>query len=116
MDGYYGHHNPVEAAIRVIDSEARRQLLSQIPDEYGFDEFVVHLVGENLDLYKDLLNNKHLKRYQLVPLSGHPEGGWIDKDKLALDAVYVTATNGTTAKSLLCITELRQGAARVSGP
>jgi hypothetical protein len=78
----------IEAAIDALDIESRSQLLGQLPAAYEMAEFIDRLVGESLDLYLELLNNKQLESLHLVPLAGHPEGSWIEKAKLALDAGY----------------------------
>ena len=78
----------VEAAVNALDIEARRRILHRVPETYGVEELVACLVGENLALYRELLNDERLKRLHLVPLVGHPEGVWMEKAKLALDAGY----------------------------
>jgi len=78
----------VEAAVGVLDTESRGRILHQIPATYEMAELVVRLIGENLVLYRELLCDEQLKLFHLAPLAGHPEGIWIEKAKLALDAGY----------------------------
>jgi hypothetical protein len=79
----------IETAANTLDTEARRRLVSQIPDTYSDVELVIALIGDNLALYTELLNNSRLKDLHLEPLTtGYPEGVWIEKAKLALDAGY----------------------------
>lgn len=82
------YERAVKAAVEVLDVESRARILHQMPATYEMAEMVVQLVGENLDLYHRLLCNEHLKLLHLAPLTGHPEGIWIEKAKLALDAGY----------------------------
>ena len=84
----FRYKNAVEAAVTALDIEARRRILHQVPETYGVEELVTYLIGENLALYRELLNDERLKRLHLVPLQGHPEGVWVEKAKLALDAGY----------------------------
>ena len=46
------------------------------------------LIGDDIDFYRELLKDKGLKQFHLAPLSGHPEGIWVDRAKAALDAGY----------------------------
>ena len=78
----------VKAAVSTLDVDARRRILRQVPATYEFEELVDYLIGGNLDLYRDLLSDERLKPFHLVPLSGYPEGVWVEKAKLALDAGY----------------------------
>jgi len=84
----FRYENTVETAVNALDIEARRRILHQVPETYEVAELVACLVSENLALYRELLNDERLKRLHLVPLLGHPEGVWVEKAKLALDAGY----------------------------
>jgi len=68
----FKYKNAVEAATSELDIEARRRILQQVPETYGIEELVACLVGENLALYRELLNDERLKRLHLAPLLGHP--------------------------------------------
>ncbi len=83
-----GFEQAVRAAVNVLDVEARRSLLRQIPDRYGFSELIRALINEHLDLYRELLRNMQLRQYHLAPLTGHPEGTWLDKALAALESGY----------------------------
>ena len=76
------------AAAGVLDVDARRRLLRQVPETGEAAEFVACLIGKNPDLYRALLRDERLQPYHMVPLAGHPEGEWIEMAKLALDAGY----------------------------
>lgn len=84
----FRYENAIKAAVNALGIEARQRILHRVPETYEMAEFVACLVGENLALYRQLLNDERLKRLHLIPLSGHPEGVWVEKAKLALDAGY----------------------------
>lgn len=83
-----GYERAIKAAVSALDIEARRQVLCQVPETYEMAGLVACLVGENLDLCRELLSNERLKLLHLAPLSGYPEGKWVEMAKLALDAGY----------------------------
>lgn len=78
----------VGAAVSVLDAESRRRLLPKVPAGWGFDALVAGLVDDDLDLYGYLLTNEELKQYHFAPLAGQPEGLWVEKARMALDAGY----------------------------
>jgi hypothetical protein len=82
------YEQAVKAAVRVLDIESRGRILRQVPATYEMAEFVVSLIGGDLVLYRELLCNDQLRPFHLAPLAGYPEGAWIEKAKLALDAGY----------------------------
>lgn len=88
-DGFqhsHRHGSALKAAIAALDFEQRSGYLAQLPTKFGFEEIVLQLVGDNLELYRQLLEMQHLRRFHLTPLAGHPEGAWIAKARLALEA------------------------------
>ncbi len=74
--------------------EARGRILRQVTATCEMAELVVSLVGESLDLYRELLCSEQLELFHLAPLAGHPEGMWIEKVKLALGAGYISEEVG----------------------
>lgn len=94
--------NIVQEAVEVLDGSQRRLLLLQIPKDFWHGELITKkIVGEDLELYRYLLGNNHLKHLHLEPLVGYPEGIWIEKAKVALEAGYspedvVAATFGSS--------------------
>ena len=84
----YRHDSALKAAIAALNLEQKSRILADLPAQFGFEEVVLQLVGDNLDLYQQLLENQRLKRFHLIPLAGHPEEIWISKARLALDAGY----------------------------
>lgn len=100
VDPYYPR-NPIEQAITVFDSDARREILDFMPDNYEASNIVQQLVGDNLDTYVALLRNQRLQNHHLVPLQAVPDNTigetaenrapdevWIAKALCALDAGY----------------------------
>ncbi len=84
------HERVIEAAVSGLSKEARRALLLQIPDSdrYGFVEVVTPLINGHPALYRDLLSNEQLRWFHLTPLAGTPEGEWLEKALMAVEAGY----------------------------
>lgn len=84
----YSSDNLRNVALQVINLEQRKRLLEQIGDGF-WDRKVIHgIVNDELEIYRILLQNQHLKWFHLAPLEGNPTGVWIDKALLALDCGY----------------------------
>lgn len=78
-----------DVAIAAIDKEQKGRLLAELRTEFGFGLVVVgRLVGDDLDLYRQLLEDQRLRSFHLVPLAGEPDQNWIQKARFALDAGY----------------------------
>lgn len=84
----YQHDAGLKAAVSEMRSQERSQLLSRLSGENGAEALVQLLVGDDLDLYAQLLREEALKPYHLTLLGGHPDGRWIAKAKLAISAGY----------------------------
>jgi len=69
-----------------LDVESRRRILHQIPLTIDTREMIRDVVGDNLDMYRELLTTAHLEPYHLAPLGGHPIGAWVEKALLAHEA------------------------------
>ncbi len=76
------------AGISVLDMERRKKLLAQVPNTLNSARFVSTLVGMDPTLYKELLQMDLQKDLHLAPLSGYPEGEWVEMAKLALEVGY----------------------------
>lgn len=81
----------IQAATSALDTESRSHLLHQLPDTHAMAEAVIYLVGDDLSVYREFLNNERYKALHLAPLSRPPEGVWIEMARLALDAGYSSA-------------------------
>lgn len=86
--GLYRLGKAVDAATDALRTDDRLSILHQLPIEYPTNELVEKLVGDDLKLYREVLNDVRLKPVHLFPLAGETEGVWTDKAILALDAGY----------------------------
>jgi hypothetical protein len=77
-----------ETGLQVINLKQRKHLLALIGDGLWNDEVVRGIVDDELEVYRVLLQNPRLKRFHLAPLAGKPDGPWISKALLALEAGY----------------------------
>ncbi len=59
----------IATAVRAVDRSARQRLIERIPEGYGLDGLVQHLVGDDTELYSLLLQQDRLAHYHLAPLS-----------------------------------------------
>ena len=81
----------VKMAIDSLEIEHRRYLISRIPENFWYEYIIKSLIGRDLILFKDLLNNKQLKDLHLSPLQGYPDEKWVEKALIALNAGYAPA-------------------------
>ena len=79
-----------QQAVRGMNPRQRRSVLKALPvDSYrSFDDIVQVLVGEDLNLYRVLLDSPQLTKYHLAPLATMPDQPWAMKAILALNAGY----------------------------
>ena len=84
----FRYENALKTAVGALDVDSRLSILRQVPQAYDAAELVACLIDNDLDLYRVLLSDERLRQFHLVPLSGHPEGIWVEKAKLALDKGY----------------------------
>ena len=61
---------------------------SLVDSNRSFDDIVQLLVGEDLNLYRKLIDSLQLKKYHLAPLAGMPDQPWAMKAILAMNAGY----------------------------
>ena len=82
--------NLAQQAVRDMNSRQRRSVLNALPvdSNRSFDDIVQVLVGEDLNLYRELLDSPQLTKYHLVPLATMPAQPWAMKAILALNAGY----------------------------
>ncbi len=76
------------AVAALLDREMRKRLLSELPLNTMGDRSVKFLVGDDLELYQQLLQNKQLRQFHLIPLRGNIDTIWTEKARLALNAGY----------------------------
>lgn len=87
-EGLWEESDAIREAYAALTPAQRRDLLRLVPDTCGADEVVKNLVGDDVELYRQLLSDQRLAGYHLEPLEGSPEGPWAAKAILALDAGY----------------------------
>ena len=87
-DEYFQYDRAIHATASVLDAGSRRNLLKIIPAKYHFSEAVYSIIGDDLNVYRALLDNERLKIFHLVPLNWSDREIWVDKARLALDAGY----------------------------
>lgn len=88
---YWLADKSLEVATNVLSPSQRRRVLHSLQEKnqrFGQDELIRLLVGDDPELYRELLENRSLKPYHLAPLGGYPEGAWQELAGLALDAGY----------------------------
>lgn len=81
-----------EKSAATLSENQRRIVLRAFPPNWQPSpvnrKVVGVLVGNSLDLYRELLNSKDLACIHLAPLAGKPGNGWETKAILALDSGY----------------------------
>ena len=82
--------NLAQDAVRGMNSRQRRSVLEALPvdSNRSFDDIAQVLVGEDLNLYRELLDSSQLTKYHLAPLAAMPDQPWAMKAILALNAGY----------------------------
>ena len=83
-----GQEIAVKSVIPAMDIPQRSKVLRALPSEWNqtTHEIVGHLIDQDLDLYRELLDSNDLAHYHLSPLEGKPDSVWWKKAALALDA------------------------------
>jgi hypothetical protein len=75
-------------AAKSLKLEERQSLLRTI-SPFPYDNLIVTpLIGDNIELYKELLANKNMKHSHLDPLFGKPTDSWAAKATAAIDSGY----------------------------
>lgn len=86
---FFRQDESIKAAIDSLDAAARKQLLNLVSsNRFKSNELVAHIVGDDLGVFEALLSSERLVDLHLIPLLGYPEGTWIQKALLALNAGY----------------------------
>lgn len=85
-----GQEIAVKSVIPAMDIPQRSKVLRALSSEWNqtTHEIVGHLIDQDLDLYRELLDSNDLAHYHLSPLEGKPDSVWWKKAALALDAGY----------------------------
>ena len=73
------------AIIEKLEFDQKLKVLRNIGPNFGESKIVQHVVGNNLNLYRVLLNSDYLSRHHLAPLRNISEESWTRKALLALE-------------------------------
>ena len=90
---FYGcdREEAAKKVAKTLNEEQRRKVLRTISADIGshsIQEILGALVGNSLNLYRELLASTGLANLHLTPLAGKPNNEWAEKAVLALDAGY----------------------------
>jgi hypothetical protein len=69
-----------------LDITSRRRLLAAVPSTRRMDRLAKRLVGDDVELYREVLRDPRLERFHLVPLWGMDSSNWTELALTALDA------------------------------
>ena len=76
------------AAVGSLSHIQRQTLLQELSAESATSRTIQLLVGDDVELYCDLLGNDQMQRHHLVPLTEEITEAWIMKARAALDHTY----------------------------
>ena len=76
------------AAVDSLTHIQRQTLLKEMSGESSITRIIQLLIGDDLELYLELLANGQMQRHHLIPLMGEPTETWIMKAKAALNHGY----------------------------
>jgi hypothetical protein len=83
------YDDTITALVRELKTADRRALMSGFRADRHSPEIMQALVGPDLGLYSELLQDRQLARVHLAPLIGHPDmSDWVCKAQIALDSGY----------------------------
>ena len=87
--------NLAQEAVLGMNSRQRRSVLKALPvdSNRSFNYIVQVLVGEDLNLYRELLDSPQLTKYHLAPLATMPGQPWAMKAILALETQTIRSTS-----------------------
>ncbi|MFL6196460.1 MAG: hypothetical protein ACJ75H_19925 [Thermoanaerobaculia bacterium] len=88
LPGSFMGDSPFAAAIRALREKQRRKLLIGLQPAPILWSLLPMLIGSDIDLYRELLNNDAFADYHLLPLGGLPGPIWESFALAALDAGY----------------------------
>lgn len=87
-DVFWRRSHVVETAASVLSVDQRRTVLGEIRDEVWADDVVGLIVGDDVDVFRTLLQADQLRDFHLTPLHGHPNEKWVTKARVAVEAGY----------------------------
>ena len=85
---HYEQKEIAKKATSSLDKDQRIALLGKMKPDPVARELAKYIVGDDLDVYRALLQQEALSKLQLEPLEGLPSEVWVSKAIAALDAGY----------------------------
>ncbi len=86
--GFFRVHATSRTAVEALKRSDRRTVLQALPDDFWDVELVAKLVGNDLDLFRELIATERPNCIRLAPLVGKPTEEWIEKAKIAMTAGF----------------------------
>lgn len=85
----YRQEEIVKKIVPTLNRQQKMEILGKIRSHsYGMEKLLRMLVGNDLELYGQVLSDNKLSHYHLAPLSEHPTANWSAKAILAMDNAY----------------------------
>jgi hypothetical protein len=78
----------MQTAIQALDTEMRKTLLDEMPDDYSVDQIITAIVGNSIEVYQHLLASSRLRNFHLLPVVSLPSEDWAPMAMASLDAGY----------------------------
>ncbi len=78
----------VKSAVSLLNVDEHLHILSLVPEDFGVEELVQRLVGDDLEIYRSFLADGQRTKLHLLPLRGNIDELWVKKALLALGAGY----------------------------
>lgn len=105
-DSLYLQRNLIEAITKTFNLESRRCMIQQLPGDYCMRTLLCALVGEDVDLYRDILQLPNLRVHHLAPLQRPQSAQWTTMAMVAMEYGY---TPGDVAFAARGAIEVRMG-------
>lgn len=81
-------HDTSRTAVEVLTRSDRQRVLQSLPEDFWDVELTAALVGNDLNLFRELLATEEPIWIRLAPLGGKPTEEWIGKAKLAFETGF----------------------------
>lgn len=85
---YYRFGKALPSAIHSLGLAQRKSLLEYLPDDFRHGDLIDQLVNSDVELFKHLLRQNHLREMHLTALPRVTDSLWIEMVLVALDAGY----------------------------
>jgi hypothetical protein len=85
---FFRDHYASRTAVQALNRADRQRVLQGLPEDFWDVELTAALVGNDLNLFRELLATEKPIWIRLAPLVGKPTEEWIEKAKLAFEAGF----------------------------